>query len=303
MRVVLAMLIAAMMAGCAQETAEPSDEFGLDDQLEATETTGIIRGVIVDKAITPVAGVQVALDCAEPTTVTDENGLFGFSDVEPGSHMLCVTILGYGDLQSSAYVEAGVQNPPILRIMIEADPSTAPFIEALTFKGHLTCGAAVVYTSVGCTTNPTVAGELGDTSVWSVDFETIPTHAQGELVWENTQIASGNFIWQIVQSEYPGTPQPNIGYMETTPSPALTYLDQEVVTENEEWMLTKGIDYRFFGGPHELCPQHTGDSSVNRFGCGLTIDQGAEAYIHHFYNMDMTPGWRFTSDGDHPLPK
>lgn len=80
------------------------------------------------------------------------------------------------------------------------------------------------------------------------------------------------------------------------------YLDTDTINGYAEWILDKGIDYRFFGGPHELCPAGVPEQTVNRFGCGLTIDQDTDAYIHHFYNFVPDEGRRFSVDGEHPLP-
>jgi len=59
----------------------------------------------------------------------------------------------------------------------------------------------------------------------------------------------------------------------------------------------RGIAYRFFGGPHPLCKVD------GTFGCGLTVQQRADAYMHHFYNFVPPEGWRFTVDGDPEVPQ
>jgi hypothetical protein len=39
------------------------------------------------------------------------------------------------------------------------------------------------------------------------------------------------------------------------------------------------------------------------FGCGLTVQQRADAYIHSFYNFVPADGWRFTKDGPPQVPQ
>lgn len=290
-----AWLLVLLLAGCATEAPVEAP----DDGLQATPTTGIIRGIVVDPTITPLDNVTVSV--AGLATTTGADGAFGFSGLDAGPHFLTASRPGYNSTQTSVTVVAGVDDPPLVKVLLEPNPSLQPFIDEITFQGFLACGAAVFYTSVGCTTFGTLAGLTDSEAIWSLDFDVLPGWAQGELVWTDTQPLSGRFIWQIVPSEYPGSPQPHIGHMETERSPALAYLNQSTIEEHGQWMLDKGVDYRFFAGPHELCPGGT-PAGVNRFGCGVTLEQEAEVFIHHFYNFAPAPGWRFTSDGPHAVP-
>jgi outer membrane lipoprotein-sorting protein len=52
----LSFLVAATtLAGCAESAATPEDAFAEEfEDLQATETTGVIRGLVVDSSINPV---------------------------------------------------------------------------------------------------------------------------------------------------------------------------------------------------------------------------------------------------------
>lgn len=304
MRTVLVACL-VLLAGCADSAEAPPEEAfdeELDASLRATDDTGVIRGVVVDEAIVPVEGVRVQLDGQDREATTNAAGAFGFDGLAPGTYFLSVSKLGYQATQASQDVQAGVDTPPVLKVRLISEPSSLPYVEAITLRGHLACGVAVIYTSVGCTTNGLLSSTTDSVSIWSLDFERLFNWTQGELVWKNTQAGAGDFVWQIVQSEFPGTPQPHIGYMETAGAPALAYLDQATVDEYADWIMEFGIDYRFFGGPHELCPKDVGDPSVNRFGCGVTVDQSTEAFVHHFFNFVPDEGWRYTVDGAPVIP-
>lgn len=291
MRVLVALILTAVaLAGCAdaQEPAQPDEpEVEFTQELEATETTGVIRGVVFDEAIVPVEGAIVTVAGTELSAETGADGLFGFEGVEPGTYFVNVEKVAYTPIQTNVQVIAGDDEPELVRAMIVAIPGLMPYVEALTFKGHLSCGAAIVLTSVGCTTFGPVANEIGDQSIFPVSFATKPEHFQAELVWKNTQLLAGRFIWEIT----PGG-NTHIGYRETEHSPALAYLDTETIDGNEDGIMDDGgINLRFFGGPHDLCNPGVG------FGCGVTLDQSAEVYAHAFYNTQPAEGWRFTSDG------
>ncbi len=295
--ILVAVLMASVaLAGCADSSSAQVDETEQkfeEKGLEATADTGVIRGVVVDAQINPIADVTVRLLGTELETTSDAEGLFGFGDLEPGFYNIEASKTGYTTSKIQEVVEAGVDKPPIVRIVISIDEGSIPYIEPLTFNGHLTCGVAIFATSVGCTTFAIVAQQIGDQSIFQQKFSTQPDHVQGELVWDNTQLLAGRFIWEIT----PGG-NSHIGYRETEHSPALAYLDNETIAQHADVIMDdNGINWRFFGGPHDLCP---GTGYPNSFGCGVTLEQSAEVYIHAFYNMQPDEGWRFTSDGEHP---
>lgn len=298
-------LLATAFAGCAGEEApqeaDPADEL----DLEATATTGVIRGLVVDQSINPLMDAVVTLQGTQKTMTTGADGLFGFDGLEPSSYIISVERLGYAPIKSSATVEAGVDKPPLVRVLMERVPGSEPHIVPLSFNGHLTCGVAIFVTSVGCTTLPAVAGAIGDQSIFYHSFDGVePDHIQGELVWRNNQPLAGKLIWEIV-----GDGNSHIGYRETEFSPALAYVNATVIEEQRGVIMDEGgIAFRYFGGPMDGCEMPGGmpppPPPFQRwsFGCGATIDQSADVYAHVFYNFSPVEDWRFTYDGDHPIP-
>ncbi|MEA3137222.1 MAG: outer rane receptor for ferrienterochelin and colicin, partial [Thermoplasmata archaeon] len=148
---VAAVLSAALFAGCSSSGDPPKDELTPADfeelELQATETKGLIRGVVVDDAIRPIAGATIDLrgGSSKATSKTSEEGLFGFDQLEPGTYFLQVSRLGFRTTQVSAEVVAGVKDPPILRVLMSADLAfVSPYFEQYTFDGFMECstGAA-----------------------------------------------------------------------------------------------------------------------------------------------------------------
>ncbi len=302
------LLFAVALAGCAEGSPK---ETGSDENLEgidvkASDTTGVIRGIVVDSAIVPVANAVVSIQSLGINTTSNANGAFGFQDLAPGTYFIEAQKPGFSTVQNSVEVVAGVDEPPVLKLLMTILPGTAPYIEGISMAGYLTCGVAVFATSVGCTTFGFVADAINDQSIFSVDYAQPPQWVQGELVWEATQPLAGAFIWEIVRSEEPSSPQPHIGYRETQGSPALAYLNETVTAEHAAWIVEKGLDFRFFGGPHELCQipvaRPPGTPVGWGFGCGVTLEQEAEVFVHNFYNFSPAEGWRFTNDGAPVLP-
>jgi hypothetical protein len=289
---------AALLAGCSSSPppAASADGTEFDDlDLQASATTGVLRGIVVDQAIRPVANASVALAPGGLTTHTTAEGTFGFDGLEPGTYFVRASKLGYNGTQASADVVAGVAEPPIVKVLMAQNVATTPYVEALTFNGFLSFGAAVFATSVGTTVSPVTAQTLGDASIWTVKYTVLPEWAQGELVWDQNQPAGGELIWEMTD-----TSNTHYGYRETTVSPALAYWNTTVIEDRQESTLDpdRGIAYRFFGGPHPLCTDPLGAT----FGCGLTVQQRADAYVHSFYNFVPPEGWRFTKDGAPVVP-
>ncbi len=299
-----ALALAVVLAGCSSpptSTAPDGPDFS-DLDLDASSTTGLLRGVVVDEAIRPLGNATVTLTPGGLTARTTQDGLFGFDGLAPGTYFVAATKLGYANAQSSVDVVAGVAEPKIVRVLLTSVPGTQPFVEALHFQGFLTFGAAIFATSVGTTIYGPLAENLSDASIWVVTYTQLPQWAQGELVWEQNQPLGGEFIWEMTD-----TSNTHYGYRETTSSPALAYWNTTVLEDPDLTNSTldpdRGIAYRFFGGPHPLCKEPPGILPIRTFGCGVTIQQSADAYIHSFYNFVPPEGWRFTQDGDPVVPQ
>ena len=310
------LLVAFLVAGCADGGAaveEGPDFSGLG--LAASDTTGIIRGIVVDDAIRPVAGANVTVTPGGLTAKTTEAGTFGFDGLAAGTYFLAVERFGYTSAQTSTEVVAGVAEPPIVRVLVSLVPSLQPYVEALQYDGFMQLGVAIGITSVGTTTLQGTLGE--DVTIWVVNFTQVPTWAQGELMWEHNQPAGGMLIWEMVVA---GTNDFK-GYRETAVSPALAYWNTTTLQAEADNVTGPGIAYRYFGGAHpalapnsaggpfppaEDCPVIPtvvlGDRNPCRFGFGLTTQQRADAFIHHFFNFSPTEGWRFTVDGAPLVP-
>jgi hypothetical protein len=273
----------------------PEADFS-DLGLEATASTGVIRGLVVDAAIRPIGNATVSVTPGNQTLRTTQGGTFGFDGLAAGTYFLHVARRGYTTVQASAEVVAGVDSPPLVRVQLVADPVSTPYVDVFHFTGFLTFGAAIVATSVGTTVFGPLADALSDQSIWVLNFTVLPQWSQGELVWDQTQPLGGDFIWEMTD-----TSNTHYGYRETGPSPALAYWNTSVLVEHNKTTLDPnvGIAYRFFGGPHPLCT--TPPPVPSNFGCGITFQQRAEVYIHNFYNFIPAEGWRFTKDGD-PVP-
>lgn len=158
--------LSLLLAGCSSAPAPEagSDTTSFDDlAIAATATTGVIRGVVVDDRITPIAGALVALTGSgvERSGTSDGEGRFAFANLQPGTYFLRVSSLLHDEQQTAVEVIAGEDAPPIVKVQLTRRFSQEPFVEALKHEGFIQCNqAGVYYGSAPCVTDFTgiVAG-------------------------------------------------------------------------------------------------------------------------------------------------
>lgn len=306
---VLTMLALTALAGCAEEAPEPVEDDEAFDGLEAqaTEDTGIIRGVVLDPAIVPIEGATVRIEGNDMTTVSNEAGAFAFSGLTPGTYFLSIERLGFQSTQSSADVVAGDSAPPVVKIQMIPDPTTVPFASTFVYDAYIQCSESVIVVgySGGCDNNFLVNYEkdvLGRT----------PDFAQSEMLWDSTQ-ALGE--WMNVMYSSPGDGALLFNYVEDEgPSPLVIRANQTLMLDNgvvddyplQVRIFNSGIEGsdlgRDYGDPVD------GDNCIERpvlggctTGIGATVDQVLTVYTHAFYNFLPDEGWQFSVDGD-PVP-
>ena len=291
---VTAVAIALMLAGCAEETPEPIEEdFTLEEDLEATETTGVIRGVVVDSAIVPIVGATITISTTGQSTATNEDGAFGFDGLEPGTYFFEVTKLGYAPVQQSADVEAGVAQPPVVRVQMLPDESFVdPYSEMFQYDGFYQCGTSVV---VVCAAPGILLGFFGqpdpigiDSSAVTFYWETTPEFVQTEMVWDSTQTLSPELL---MQQEALDTACEGDTLLKNTEgeSPLRSRVNRTNLDRTDIGGEC-GIYYSIFAGGAQGTP------------AGFSIEQKFTWYVTSFYGFEPDEDWWFIHDGFHPAP-
>lgn len=295
------LLLTAILAGCADEGATASDEptTQIDDDLVATDDTGVIRGVVVDAAIVPISGVTVTLQSGESATSLDD-GSFGFSDLEPGTYFLTATKPGYDGVQSSAEVVAGVALPPVTRVQMTQNLSSLPFVETSQYAANLRCGLAIPSNpanigAFGCSVIRGTEEIVGENNAEVKVFETIPDWFQTEMYWRSTQPAGDSLILDIAHC----CDNDDISETSSTfgPSPLTAWATKEEILAHEDGAIaTDGIEIRVFPHGNEAIRDATGER------VGVILDQSVNWISNEFYNFIPDEGWTFIEDGAHAVP-
>ncbi|MGB1586705.1 MAG: carboxypeptidase-like regulatory domain-containing protein [Thermoplasmatota archaeon] len=138
-------LLSVALAGCAEEAGTgtgPDD--GDPGSVAATDTTGGIRGVVVDQAIVPIVGADITIASTGEATQTDDNGNFVISGLDPGTYFLTVSHPLYDVVQQSVDVEAGVETPAPVKIQLTRVILDDPYASTTAYKGFIFCSMNVV---------------------------------------------------------------------------------------------------------------------------------------------------------------
>ncbi len=134
------LLFTVTLAGCAEQgVTESPDGVDVEKEVQATSTTGGIRGVVVDESITPIPDVTVTLQGQDKQTVTDAGGEFVFSGLDPGVYFVQTQHPLYETIQQAATVEAGVSDPKAVRLQLVRNTVQDPFLSTLSFNGYIVC--------------------------------------------------------------------------------------------------------------------------------------------------------------------
>ncbi len=299
---VITLLVLTALAGCAEDGAPVQDieTTEADRQLKATATTGVIRGVVIDATVTPIAGATIRIAALDVETVSDEvDGSFGFDDLEPGTYMMDVSKIGFGKVKASAAVEAGVDKPAIVRIQLEADALSLPQAITYTFNGYIECSWVAMAVALAMCSVPEIVGiDLGDEFITYIDVESIPTFTQTEMLWDATQ-AAGDALQLNV---FDGTTSGPMGT--NGPSPQFLRGDRAFWengtggSKSGSPMLADGtqISFRVFAG------WLAGTEGPFGWGVGVTLSQQFTMYNTIFTNIVPDEEWTFIEDGEFVVP-
>lgn len=318
----LAATVLILLAGCASSGDSVSDEEQAafeDLDLAATETTGLIRGVVVDEAIRPLVGATVEArgpNGEDLSATTGEVGAFGFDGLQPGTYFLKVRKLGYHEVQQSAEVVAGVAEPAAVKVVLPADAAGIPYSVTLSWDGFVQCSTDAVAACAGpdaasqVTCLATSGGQppippspvpvcMGNVTGEDFDewflIDGVPTFVQVEMAWESTQTVSKTFSINVRAAEretYLG------GFYEFSidgasgPSPLTVKVDEEEIEDSELGNRT-GLITAVFSGAAEGNPTGIG---------GFMVQQRFSVFVTVFYGYTPPEDWTFVATGEVPPP-
>ncbi|HUR64275.1 MAG TPA: carboxypeptidase-like regulatory domain-containing protein [Candidatus Thermoplasmatota archaeon] len=314
LRVPLALaLCVAALAGCASKASSDPTEKALEGvTVAATATTGVVRGLVVDSAVRPLAGVELALRAGSSKvlhTNSTATGAFGFQGLEAGTYFIKATKAGYTDVQTSVEVVAGESNPPITRVSMAINPSARPFVETFVFKGFIDCSVTTVVVGAALCAIPNVVqpNTTNDNTQVHYQPQRVPDWAQSEMVWKSTQNLGESlslmYSWDCGETLF-------CDHQVRGTSPLLLTANQTAIAQigmgnsTDTYIRVFNTYNDATAPPPGTCapeaPQPVGKRCPR--GVGLTLEQEFTIYTHLFYGFQPPEGYRFSADGSPPAP-
>lgn len=275
-------LMAILVPGCSQPSSveEPVAEPLAFEDLETSDSKGLIRGIVISETITPIEGATVELRLTEggKTQASDAQGAFVFRDLEPGDYFLTISKAGYFTVQASATVVAGVAEPPIVKVQLLVDVVNQPFTELQQWSGFLQCGAAIPgFGSV----NPCAFTGSDNVHEFPFGANRTPDFAQAEAVWTGTQPLGNYLSFGFYDPDSLASNWKSVN----TVSPAIVNATKDEIVEAVGEEADKLI-VRLFPG--------TGPDGTNPT---VVVEQRYDVYLTYFYGFVPRAGWAFAVDG------
>ncbi len=291
------MLLAAIFAGCADSGDAPADPNDIPvDKVDATSTTGGIRGVVVDQSIQPVAGATITLTGVEKTYETDEAGAFVIGGLDPGTYFVTATAPLYDAVQQSVEVVAGVEEPPIQKFLLTRLIAEDPYMWTQKYDGYITCSANIIGAkSEECGEGVGVPGQgrVGQqqNNRAQIDFTVDGQHMKTliiEQVWEPTTEASADGSGQFdtrVALDWSCDPVCGGNTLGRTASgsPLLIRVDAETLESNE---FDANTVFSTFTWAED--------------NPGVLLEQPFELFVTTFYYLEAPPEWSFVAGSPNP---
>lgn len=310
-------LALALLAGCTSDLAPGAGETAVEEgivealDLQATKTTGLLVGLVVDERIAPVAEAAVALEGTGLQSITGQDGFFGFDGLQPGAYLVTIRKVGYDDAMVEASVMAGDEAPPLLRVQLFANASAiAPFVQAHKLDGFIQCtGNPVALCSLPNNYRPTACGVHAvlcydnvteDNTRWHLAMLGNTSFLQGELVWKASSSFSNEMAWKAEQSRgCDGVGGDNHVTYGRSPLLAAPPIVRELRIPGGD-PCTVVVQVSAGGAVSGGCVP--GLPLLNTVCPGVAFQQQFSAFLHFFYGYLPPEGWRFSSDGEAAPP-
>lgn len=298
------LLFCLMLAGCAEELGPLEADGNEPPEVVATESTGGIRGVVVDQAILPIEGATVTVLGTDLTAMTDVDGAFVFSGLAPSTYFVEAMHPFYDRQQTSTEVKANVAQPPAVKIQLQRLISQEPYMSLASYSGYIFCSANIVGAySEECGEgigNPLDDGQrIGKNpnneagQEWFVDSDLI-NHMVVEQVWDpslEVSVSGGGQFRTFLSVNWV-----------CDPFCGSDYGFGQVVSNSP---LRGEINRTQIEGAADKLDGITTDTRFTTFtyaadNPGLILEQPYEQFVASFYVLPAPEGWSFVAGDVNP---
>lgn len=329
MRWVALVAVGFLLAGCTGGKAPAHAGASAD-----SATTGVLRGLVVDEAVRPLAAVTVLVqtNAGPMNATTGSDGLFRFDGLAPGEYLIRVNKTFYAPAQSSVDVHAGVLDPPLVKLQLTFEARSVPYAAVYKTEGFHECGTNVfricsnvnILTWIVLCTDSNQVVCLGnvtqDRSLFLVPIDGVPTFLQSELSWSATLDTGRSLSLLIGGANYTELQQgmgPAFNGTEGE-SPLMTRIsnhepaDTWCVRHKQPCTAPDVLNSSKIGRERSLLVQVDaggtysapvpGCDTLGACGAGFSAQQPFTLFTTVFYGYEPPVDWLFTTNGQTPPP-
>jgi hypothetical protein len=201
MRAWAAVLVLALLAGCAGKTETPVQEavsaLAGPSAEELARTPGTLQGIVHSPSLAPVPNATLTIPRENRSATTDEAGLFRFQALAAGEHMITITAAGF-DTRS---VTVAVRNGTLSEVDIAMTPAgpTDPYAQTRELAGFLSC-AARAQTPAAEERYDCAAADPNHRDIFEFDVDADAKEVVVELVWDTAASPAGKDMTLFVET-------------------------------------------------------------------------------------------------------
>jgi hypothetical protein len=317
----LGTLALLLLAGCSGKGAA-DDALGPSGPVGDGE--GVLRGLVVDDAIRPIAEASVLVTGGGATfnATSDAAGLFRLDGLTPGAYLVRVSKAYYSAHEQAVVVETGVEEPDLVRFQLVFEASSVPFATVYKYEGLHECGLNLirVCSNINIATGIVLCGYhdsipcfnvTQDSSLFFQLIDGIPTFIQAELVWEPTS-ETGRALNFVIGGGNQSELQSGFasGYNFTGGESPLMLRITNHEGENswcyqnvDDCEIPETLNYTRIGTERALLGQVDAGPSHDIGGVeevGFSVQQKFTMFTTVFYGYEPADDWRFTVHGEPP---
>lgn len=292
-RIVAVLVVASgpVLAGCSDAPAA--------DEPAASGVGGILRGVVADAAVRPVAGASVQVLGTAFAATSGEDGTFRFEGLLSGEYQVEVTKLGYAAARQAVPVVAGDPDPPFARFQLLQDLVNTPYFELQSFDGYVEFGFAL-----GAGGRPLMSSSSFTAFTGNNDWRTFhtwdrqPSVVQGEAYWVPESDAARHmaYSWNAFIVGGESAVFEGLSEVNGTSPLMLRHVGDDLAT----WEIgpERRLETRMTPSTDLAAPA----------GASYNVHQTFRLFMTSFYGYAPPEGWLFVVDGAHeprlvaPLP-
>jgi hypothetical protein len=325
-----ALVACLLLSGCSSSGAKGSDA-ALDPSrfqdldAQVSQTTGGIKGVVVDAAIAPIPAAKVGLALpagGNRTATADKEGRFLFAGLAPGTYFLTASAPLFHSAQTSVVVQAGI-DPPITKVQLQPMFSQKPYHAAIKEKGFFECSQGnlygAVYASSNCVFDPARRAGVSGGPTQPLDNVTNQNREWHADVGPGWQAMVFEMTWEPTAQ---GT-SPRLGMVVSTDKATrdATHHFAAVQSANPmrfELDVNKTHETAASVEPVQVPPEgmtrmsyfvsaaSASDATCDPIGLwcvppGIAVNQDFQVFLTQFYYGVPPAGWSFVAGADYPF--